>query len=105
MRLNNLFEVTTADNGLLALEKVSNKPVCYYDLILMDINMPIMDGFEAADKITQFLNRHVNTDSSKKDCRYHSKKSFSSYDVGGKNDKLLTETNNELPGLYLKLSN
>jgi CheY-like chemotaxis protein len=51
MRLCKLFEVETADNGLLALEKVKTKPVCYYDAILMDINMPIMDGFEAADKI------------------------------------------------------
>jgi CheY-like chemotaxis protein len=50
-RLSKLFEVETADNGLLALEKVLSKPLCYYEAILMDINMPIMDGYEAAHRI------------------------------------------------------
>ncbi len=37
------YEVDTAENGMEALEKVLKEK---YDLILSDINMPVMDGFE-----------------------------------------------------------
>ena len=38
------------ENGKLALEEVTNKN---YDIVLMDINMPILDGISAAEKIRQ----------------------------------------------------
>lgn len=38
------FEVDVAENGQIALEKLGQK---FYDLILMDIQMPEMDGYEA----------------------------------------------------------
>lgn len=38
----------TAENGYVALEKVRNNE---YDIILMDIQMPVMDGFEATKAI------------------------------------------------------
>ena len=42
------YEVVTAGNGREALEKVqSEKP----DLIVMDVMMPEMDGFEALEKL------------------------------------------------------
>lgn len=46
-----LLEVETAVNGKEAWELVRDKPDGYYDLILMDIQMPVMNGYEAASAI------------------------------------------------------
>lgn len=43
--------VVTAENGKVALEKFLESEIGYFDLILMDIKMPEMDGYEAAEKI------------------------------------------------------
>ncbi|MBQ3777911.1 MAG: response regulator, partial [Fibrobacter sp.] len=40
--------VECAENGLEAVTKVSEQPAGYYDCILMDVQMPVMDGYEAA---------------------------------------------------------
>ena len=45
------FTVDTADDGKEAVEMVSAAPPETYDLILMDIQMPVMDGWEAARAI------------------------------------------------------
>ena len=47
----------TALNGRQALEMVSNSPEGHYDLILMDVLMPIMDGHLATAEIRK-LDRH-----------------------------------------------
>lgn len=36
-----------AENGAVAVEKVKNSSEGEYDLILMDVQMPIMNGYEA----------------------------------------------------------
>ena len=45
------FIVDTAENGAEALEKVSTSKPGTYDLVLMDVQMPIMNGYEATKRI------------------------------------------------------
>ncbi len=41
-------KIDTAENGYVAVEKIKNEN---YDVVLMDIQMPVMDGFEATKAI------------------------------------------------------
>ncbi len=45
------FHVDLAENGAVAVEKVSAAAPGSYDLVLMDVQMPIMDGYTATRKI------------------------------------------------------
>ena len=52
------YEVDLAENGSICLEKVNEK---VYDLILMDCQMPIINGFEATETIRASENANQST--------------------------------------------
>jgi len=49
------YQVLTADNGATAVEVFSRE---HPDLILMDVMMPVMDGYEATRRIKQIAGEH-----------------------------------------------
>ena len=50
------FEMEVAGNGRIALEKLRTN---HYDIVLMDLQMPVMNGFEATEYIRNELHLNV----------------------------------------------
>ncbi len=50
-----------AENGQICLDKFANSPEGYYDAILMDIRMPVMNGYEATKAIRSLQRKDAVT--------------------------------------------
>ncbi len=53
------FTVEIAENGQIAVDMLKHSEPGYYRLVLMDIQMPVLNGFKAAKAIRQLENRQL----------------------------------------------
>ncbi len=55
------FTTDIAQNGQIAVEMLENSEPGYYQLILMDVQMPVLNGYEATKKIRRLENKELSS--------------------------------------------
>ncbi len=55
------ISVEVAGNGQIALDMLTNSEPDYYQLILMDVKMPVMNGYEATKAIRKLENTKLSS--------------------------------------------
>ncbi len=55
------FAIEIAENGQVAVDMLSRSQPGYYQMILMDVQMPVMNGYEATKAIRKLENRELAT--------------------------------------------
>ena len=54
------FTIDVAENGQVAVEKLESSQPGYYRLVLMDVQMPVMNGYEATREIRRLKNKKLS---------------------------------------------
>ena len=55
------FTTEIAENGKIAVEMLEQSEPGYYQLVLMDVQMPVMNGYEAAKTIRRLENAKLSS--------------------------------------------
>ena len=53
------FSVEIAENGQIAVDMLSQSEAGYYQMVLMDVQMPVMNGYEATRMIRDLENKQI----------------------------------------------